>query len=39
MDGVRKVGATQFVVEKRDFEPEQDLHIIIVEDMPPEANQ
>jgi hypothetical protein len=38
MDGVRKVGATRFVVEKRDFEPTKDLHNIIVENMPPEAN-
>ena len=36
MDGVRKTGPTTFVVEKRDFEPEQDLHILIVE--PPQRN-
>jgi len=36
MDGVRKSGATTFVVEKRDFEPERDLHILIVE--PPRQN-
>jgi hypothetical protein len=39
MDGVRKISPTRFVVEKRDFEPEKDLHIMIVEDLPPEANQ
>jgi len=37
MDQVRKVSPTQFQVSKHDFEPEKDLHIIIVEDMPPEA--
>jgi hypothetical protein len=31
MDGVRKTGATTFVVEKRDFEPERDLNVLIVE--------
>lgn len=31
MDGVRKTGPTTFVVEKRDFEPEDDLNVLIVE--------
>jgi len=30
MDGVRKTGPTTFVVEKRDFEPESDLNVLIV---------
>lgn len=39
MSDVRKAGPTTFTVEKTDFEPDKDLHIMIVEDMPPEANQ
>ena len=38
-DRVRKAGPTRFVVEKTNFEPDKDLHIMIVEPMPPEANQ
>jgi hypothetical protein len=30
MDGVKKTGPTTFVVEKRDFEPESDLKVLIV---------
>lgn len=30
MDGVRKTGPTTFVIEKRDFEPENDLKVLIV---------
>lgn len=30
MDGVKKTGPTTFVVEKRDFEPETDLRVLIV---------
>ena len=30
MDGVRKVGPTKFVVERRDFEPTEDLHVMIL---------
>jgi hypothetical protein len=30
MDGVKKTGLTTFVVEKRDFEPESDLKVLIV---------
>lgn len=31
MDGVRKTGPTTFVVERRDFEPEKDLSLMIFE--------
>lgn len=31
MAGVRRIGPTKFVVERRDFEPEEDLHIMILE--------
>ncbi len=34
MDGVRKTGATTFAVERRDFEPEQDLKLMIIETPP-----
>lgn len=34
MDGVRKTGPTTFVVERADFEPEQDLRVLIVEAPP-----
>lgn len=34
MDGVRKTGPTTFVVERRDFEPEKDLSVMIFEVMP-----
>lgn len=34
MDGVRKTGATTFVVERRNFEPEKDLSVMIFE-VPP----
>ncbi len=34
MDGVRKTGPTTFVVERRDFEPEKDLTVMIFETMP-----
>lgn len=30
MDGVKKTGPTTFVVQKRDFEPESDLKVLIV---------
>jgi hypothetical protein len=33
MDGVKKIGPTQFEVRKRDFHPEKDLDILIVEDV------
>ena len=38
MDNVHKISPTRFQVELRDFEPTKDLHILIAEDMPPEAN-
>lgn len=34
MDGVKKTGPTTFVVERRDFEPAQDLHVMIFEAPP-----
>lgn len=34
MDGVRKTGPTTFVVERRNFEPEKDLSVMIFEVMP-----
>ena len=30
-DGVKKIGSTKFEVRKRDFEPKQDLNVLIVE--------
>jgi hypothetical protein len=38
-NGVHKTGPTTFTVHMTNFEPEKDLHVIIVEPMPPEANQ
>lgn len=34
-DGVKKTGPTTFVVEKRDFIPDRDLHILVVQPLPP----
>jgi hypothetical protein len=31
MKGVRKIGPTKFVVERRNFEPDEDLHVMILE--------
>ena len=39
MAGVRKSGPTTFTAELTDFVPDHDLHVMIVEPMPPEANQ
>ncbi len=35
MKGVRKIGPTTFVVERRDFEPDEDLHVMILEQPQP----
>lgn len=34
IDGIRKIGPTTFVVEKKDFKPTQDLRLLIVSGMP-----
>ena len=39
MNGVRRTGATTFTAELTDFEPMQDLHVMMVEPLPPDANQ
>jgi hypothetical protein len=31
MDGVKKTGATTFRVEKKDFEPDKDLRVLVIE--------
>ncbi len=36
MDGVKKITPTQFKVRKADFEPKQDIDIMLVEDLPKE---
>ena len=36
MDGVKKISPTQFEVRKADFEPKQDIDIMLVEDLPKE---
>jgi hypothetical protein len=36
MDGVRKIGPTQFEVKKTDFVPNADLRILILDPHPPQ---
>jgi hypothetical protein len=38
MDGVKKIGPTQFEVRKSNFEPAKDLNILIVEFFEPDAS-
>ena len=36
MDGVKKISPTQFEMRKTDFEPQQDIDIMLVQDLPKE---